>query len=114
MTIEQLDVVDSISIDPRGDGVTLSVSDHLPWDDAHLVLLDKKLDGYRNFVEKGGLKKEYGVDPSKTRVSISIFLKFRPDAAGLRFLQAASYIFLSRGFLFEFGPIPTIGYADAI
>ena len=54
MTVEQLDVIDLISTDLDCLGVTLTISDHLPRDEAHIVLLDKKLEGYRQFVEGAG------------------------------------------------------------
>jgi hypothetical protein len=42
MTVEQIEVVDFVGIDPRGRTV-LTISDHLPWDDikSHLLTLQE-------------------------------------------------------------------------
>jgi hypothetical protein len=44
MSVDQTDVVDFISLNQQGE-VVLTVSDHLPWDEAneHCLLLQEKL-----------------------------------------------------------------------
>ena len=58
MTIEDSDVVDFVLIDKASGEVTLSISDHLPWDSGegrHLELLQCKLNAYLRFIESGEL-----------------------------------------------------------
>jgi len=112
MTVEQHDVVDIISKDPGCGRVTLTISDHLPWNDAHLALLNKKLANYHKFIERGGLKAEYGVDPASVKICISVLLKYRPTEQALEFLKAAENVSRAHGYAFEFIPIPDLGYCD--
>ena len=111
MSVEQTDVVDIIGTDPTSGDVTLTITDHLPWDDAHLLILNKKLTGYGQFIEKGGLHAEYKVQKD-AKIKILVLLKYRPNGEGVRFLKAAEEVSREKGIGFEFKPIPDIGYSD--
>lgn len=53
MSIEQLDKIDVISIDPISGNVVLDIADHLDWMDVehHLMLLQDKINAYIKFIE---------------------------------------------------------------
>ncbi|WP_158812519.1 DUF6572 domain-containing protein [Methylocapsa sp. S129] len=58
MTIEQLDVIDIVTINDAANEVRLFISDHLPWDvdeGEHLLLLQSKLNLYLHVIESGQL-----------------------------------------------------------
>lgn len=44
--------------------VTLCISDHIPWDDevinAHLVILQEKINDYLDFISSGQIYEEFG------------------------------------------------------
>ena len=52
MALENLDVIDIISIDLNGN-VVLTVSDNLKWDDGneHLLILQSKINAYLRAIE---------------------------------------------------------------
>lgn len=55
MTVEQNDVIDLLSIDPRG-RIVLTIVDHLSWDQdehQHMWVLQEKLNRYLECVESG-------------------------------------------------------------
>ena len=61
MSIEQTDLIDIISIDRLTGETILTISDHLDWSDseAHLLLLQNKLNRYLAFVESGEIFRSY-------------------------------------------------------
>lgn len=76
MTVEQIEVVDFVGIDPAGRAV-LTISDHLPWDDikSHLFYLQEKLNAYLRFIESGEMT-EKSPELAERAIVISVFLKF--------------------------------------
>lgn len=103
MTIEQLDVVDIASVDPKSEKVVLTISDHLDWDDttAHQLALQRKINKYLAFVESGEILARY--PPAEGRaVVINIYMKYEPDRAGLQFLEKVRTTLLDAGFGFEY------------
>lgn len=111
MTIEQEDVIDAIGVNNDNTGVSLSVFDHLPWNEDHFLLLERKLQTYVHFIESGGLAIKYPASAGKN-VIISIYCKYRPEGLAVRVLEAARTAALERGVGLEYKPIPTMGYAD--
>src|ERR1019366_9510213 len=62
MTIEDVAVVDIVSLDPVSGLIDLTICDHLGWEcdeDDHLLLLQEKLNAYIRFVENGELIGKY-------------------------------------------------------
>lgn len=53
MSIEESELVDAVVIDAAAGTCCLVIVDHLPWDRAHLHLLQTKLNHYLRFVESG-------------------------------------------------------------
>jgi hypothetical protein len=111
LSVEQADVIDIVSTDPNSGEVTMTITDHLRWDGHHVGVLNKKLAAYSQFVKRGGLEKSYEV-PKGARVKFLVLLKYRPDVAGMNFLNAAKKHAQSQGVELEFKPIPDLGYQD--
>ena len=102
MSVEQLDVVDIVSIDDESGHVVLTVSDHLDWTDSmrHQEILQKKLNAYLAFTESGEILRRY--PKAKDRpVAIKVVFKFRPDPEGFRFLGRAKDVIESAGLTFR-------------
>jgi hypothetical protein len=103
MSIEQLDVVDVISIDKETGHVVLTISDHLDWSDtiAHQTALQAKLNKYLAFIEGGELLIRYP-DAKARSVAIKVIFKSKPDQEGWKFLSRAKAVIESAGFSFRY------------
>lgn len=101
MSVEQLDIVDIISINSAGK-VVLTVSDHLDWSNstAHQTLLESKLNKYLAFIESGEIFSTYP-DARNRSLQIKVIFKYRPDSDALEFLARAKEIVESVGFEFK-------------
>ena len=57
MSVEDTETLDAIGLEEATGTVTLTIADHLTWDDTagHLELLARKLEAYVQFVESGQL-----------------------------------------------------------
>lgn len=99
MTIEQIKVVDVISIDPSTDEVVMTISDHLDWTDPdeHLLLLQEKLNSYLAFIESGELLRSYPKAKGKA-VLIDVVFKFPLVQGAIEFIEKATLIFGDAGF----------------
>jgi hypothetical protein len=111
MSVEQPDVIDGIGIDKVSGKVVLTISDHLPWDEHHLIKLEAKLAGYVRFVESGQILEQCPESRDRDK-SILVLLLHRPTDLGGRFLQAALAGLGARGLGFQFGPLPAEGYIN--
>lgn len=102
MSVEQLDVVDIVSIDRRTGQVVLTISDHLDWSDtvAHQTLLQAKLNKYLAFVESGEILTRYP-DARSRPVIIKLVLKYKPDREGFGFIARAQKVIEAAGFAFR-------------
>ena len=93
MTIEQIGVIDVISINDEEDSITLHIADHLEWDDKNekLLLLQEKINSYLAFIEGGEIAENYQ-GKVFSQVIISVASKFSPSKEGLKFLKIASKV----------------------
>ena len=98
MSIEQTDLIDIISIDRLTGETILTISDHLDWSDseAHLLLLQNKLNRYLAFVESGEIFRSYPKAKDRPIVFTVVF-KFRPNEEGRAFLDKVRPIVESAG-----------------
>jgi glycerophosphoryl diester phosphodiesterase len=98
MTVEQLDVVDIVGLDPTGH-VVLTISDHLDWTNStqHQLVLQAKFNKYLAFVESGEILERYP-DAKGKPVEIKVIFKYTPDDEGLQFLERAKKVIESAGF----------------
>lgn len=110
MSVEQTTVVDVIHTDAVTGKVCLTVSDHLPWDQAHLAQLQEKLNTYLRYIESGEIYQSYPKSTGR-ELLIKVALKHRPTAEALSFLEGARQAIVTAGFEFEFGPLAA-GYSD--
>jgi len=90
VSIEDQAVVDAIGIARDTGCVILTISDHLPWDEAneHLLTLQAKLNRYLAFIEGGELLEKYPAAKGKP-VQIELVCKYPPSNDGRWFLGQA-------------------------
>lgn len=88
MTIENVNIVDSIGTDLESKKVILTISDHLEWaNDEHLLLLQEKLNTYIQFVESGELRESYPVYEKSFNVEFSLICKHKPTEKSIDVLK---------------------------
>jgi len=98
MSVEQLEVVDAISIDKTGH-VVLTISDHLDWLDSveHQTKLQAKFNKYLAFIESDELLQRY--PDAKNRLAvIRVVFKYPPNREGQNFLAKAKEVIEKAGF----------------
>src|SRR5687768_1008837 len=91
MSVEQVSVVDIIGTSESTDAVYLTISDHLEWNDEHLLILQEKLNTYLAFVESGEIYTSFP-DARGKKLVFEIVLKYRPNATALSFLHKAAAV----------------------
>lgn len=108
MTIEQTSVVDALGIDVSTNKLHLTISDHLPWDadiqDAHLSLLQEKVNTYLGFIENGEYL-EVMPEAEGFRVRIVVIGRYELSERAMDYYSYASEIVSKAGFelVFEHG-----------
>jgi hypothetical protein len=102
VSVEQLDVVDVVSIDKETGHVILTISDHLDWSDStqHQIILQAKFNKYLGFVESGEILTRYA-DAKGRPIAIKVVFKYKPDRDGWRFLTKAKEVIESAGISFR-------------
>ena len=101
MSVEQIEKIDFISTSPDSKGVTLTISDHLSWEEIdHLEILQNKLNSYLHFIESGQLFVSYPNARNK-ELAIMVYLKFKPNSKALTFLNQSKKIIVKEGIEFE-------------
>lgn len=107
MSVTDRNIIDFGHID--GDKITLCISDHIPWDadilDAHLVILQDKINDYLDFISSGQIFEEYG-NEDKTP-NIKVIFCYEPVKEAVDFLNSAKAVINSSGYEIEwiFRPI---------
>ncbi|QYK07984.1 DUF6572 domain-containing protein [Shewanella mangrovisoli] len=100
MSIEDQDSIDAIGIDNEG-VVVLTISDHLEWDDKHLLLLQEKINIYLAFLESGEVFESYP-DSRGREFKINIMCKYEPTALATQFLSQCTDIINQVGIQFGY------------
>ena len=102
MAVENLEVIDVVSIDLYGRAV-LTISDELKWDDGneHLLVLQNKINAYLNAIEGGGLYENYPNAEGRD-IIINVVAKYKPTAEAKAFLRKAEEILEAAGYGFAF------------
>jgi hypothetical protein len=61
LSVDQPNVIDVLSFDPVAQETVLTISDHLDWSDTvrHQEILQRKLNAYLAFVERGEILEKY-------------------------------------------------------
>ena len=109
MTIDQTNVVDFIGIERDTGRVSLTISDHLDWEEdegEHLLMLQEKLNSYLNFVENGELEESYPHTRGRS-VVIKIFAKYPLSQEAEKFFRLAKDFIEKAGFSLEFRVLET-------
>jgi len=103
LTVEKSDAVDFIGTDPASGRVVLTISDHLPWDDAaqHFQLLERKIAGYVSFVKSGQLAANYP-DSEGRATEIGVVFQHPPPVDAKALLAAAGAALQRLGIAFSY------------
>ena len=91
VSIDERKIVDFVGIRSSDDRCTLTISDHLAWDDPdHLAQLQDKLDDYMAFIESGELCEKFP-DARGREVEIQVICQhYPPGSDALPFLAHAA------------------------
>ena len=102
MSVENLNVIDIVSIDKDGNAV-LTISDHLEWDlnNEHLLILQKKINIYLGSLENGSLYESYPQAKGRD-IAINIIAKYPPNKDGEIFIERAKETIESAKYKFSF------------
>ena len=111
MTVEQTSVVDIAYIDRATGIVHLSVTDHLPWEGEHLLVLQEKINCYLSFVESGEVFDTLPGAEGKN-IQIELITKYKPTEEALHFFGHAEAFLRQEGIGFTHRAGPD-GYESA-
>jgi hypothetical protein len=102
MSLENIDVIDFVSIDKTGN-VVLTVVDDVKWDseNTHLLKLQNKLNAYLDAIENGSLYESYP-DAKGRQIVISVNCKHFPNEDGKIFLQRSKKMLEDAGYHFNY------------
>jgi hypothetical protein len=113
MSVEEIDRIDMIGVDPDLGLVRLVVTDHLSWDGEHLITLQKKLNTYLRFVESGEVYASFPNAKGRSFV-IEVASLHRPTQEAEHFLGHVRTAMHAAGIKFEIGPGPSGWVTDAV
>lgn len=102
MSIDNVNVIDFISIDKSGN-VVLTISDHLAWDqeNEHLQKLQEKVNAYLDAVDNESLYKSLP-DAKGRNITINLVVQFWPNESGKMLLQQIGDKLQSEGYAFTY------------
>jgi hypothetical protein len=91
MTVEDVDKIDFVTGERKTGDMVLTISDHLDWDEnagEHLLVLQKKLNTYLEFIESGQI---YAKVPQAVgrKIVIQVMGKFPLSEEASRFYRLA-------------------------
>jgi hypothetical protein len=93
MSLDNLEVVDTVGTERDSGTIVLSIFDAWDWDDQrrHLLALQAKLNTYFGFVESGQIYEAYPAAAGKT-LRIDIVSRYQMPDAALTFLEKAATV----------------------
>jgi hypothetical protein len=99
MSVEEIAVIDIISVNREAGQAVLTISDHLDWSDtiAHQTLLQKKFNAYLAFVESDEILQQYP-DAKNRSIVFKVVFRIPPDESGRAFLNRAAEVIELAGF----------------
>lgn len=99
MAVDDPDQIDAIGVERTTGAIVLTITDHLPWDDAsdHLTRLHEKLNRYLEFVENGQIFDAYPEAKRNSTLRIDVQCLHPPLTEGLHFLERARDMIVARG-----------------
>ena len=110
MSIEQLDRIDSISIDASTMVCRLAIVDHLHWNQPHLEALQRKVNYYLQWIESGEIYLPYP-QAAGCEFHIVVTAMFEPNDTAMMFIAQARQVLEASGFEFVVMPFAS-AYAD--
>ncbi len=110
MKIAQSHAFDMASLDAASGLCTLTIADHLAWDDRHLFDLQIRINDCLQCIESGDIYLSY---PAARGCDFAIDMRFiyAPDAPARAFLEQAERVLDDTGYRFSYGPLGS-RYAD--
>jgi hypothetical protein len=104
MSVEDVDKIDLVTGEQKTGDMILTISDHLDWDEnggEHLLVLQKKLNTYLEFVESGQI---YAKVPQAAgrKIVIRVMGKFSLSDEAKKFYRLASKAIEDAGFSLRF------------
>ena len=107
MSVTDTRTVDALSLSTQDDTVILTITDHLEWNNEHLLLLQEKINTYLAFVESGELLEAYP-KAEKKDVVIEVVYSLEPNTEARDFLENVSGVLAGAGIRFEYKTIDAI------
>ena len=104
MSIEQTNTVDFVSIDDMTGDALLAIADHLSWDEdeeAHLLLLQEKLNSYLRFIESGEITKRFPQTNGRS-IKIDLIGQYPLSRGATNFIEKAKAAIREAGFSLQF------------
>jgi hypothetical protein len=104
MSVEDIDKIDFLIREKKTGDVVLAISDHLDWSESegeHLIVLQKKLNTYLEFIESGQI---YAQVPQATgrKIAIQVMGKFPLSDEARKFYSVAGKAIEDLGFSLRF------------
>lgn len=101
MSIEQLNKIDIISTSKSGK-IQMTISDHLKWNDmeTHLLVLQKKINAYLDYIESDQIYEDYP-DAKNKELVICLTMKYEPNKESLPNLEKIKTSILESGIEFN-------------
>ncbi|MGB5408415.1 MAG: DUF6572 domain-containing protein, partial [Thiogranum sp.] len=81
--------------------VVLTISNHLEWNDEHLMLLQEKLNSYLSFIESGEINETYPA-AKDSRIKINVICKYAPTPEAASFLSKCKDLIAKLGYKFGY------------
>jgi hypothetical protein len=105
MSVGEKDIIDFVST--KDDVVTLSIADHLSWDDerSHLAQLQDKLNRYLDFINSGELVDKFP-EAADHRPLVRVYFLHPPTKTAHEFLDKASTSIEAEGVGFTHTMLP--------
>jgi len=108
MTVEDIDKIDFATIERKSGDVTLTISDHLEWDEnegEHLLVLQDKLNAYLYCIESGQLYAQLPKADGR-KIVIQVVGKFALSEEASKFYRLAGKAIEDLGFSLRFRHSP--------
>lgn len=103
MAVDERNIIDFVSTGKDGT-VTLSIADHLAWDDEqeHLYHLQEKLNRYMDFINSGELAEKFP-EAADLRPVIRVHFVHPPTPAAKEFLSKVTALIEAEAVSFTYG-----------
>lgn len=104
MSVEDTRSIDFVSVSDDPKSIHLTISDHLPWEGDHLIILQDKLNAYLDFLDSGEAKDRFP-DLADLPIWIDVKHAYDPNEQGLDFLNRVEDLMEKDGIRFTWEKI---------